>query len=569
MALDVPVPGVTPGPTYATQISNDLLKIDAHNHALGNGAPIGLITDHGLYLDSAQSLGVLLDVTSLTMGPLGLKVASIGGFLSIGAPTVANSNGLYFDGSVLSSTPADLTNPGHATATAQTFGGAKTFAAGVYTALVSALVGAGTEIVGQLAAGDTGTDVTINTINARAAGNLFAISNANTPLLEVDYTGLLTVTGISNTSAYHQTAGGFYTDAINTQTATTLTLTSTVADSGTAKAFLLDTSTSLATAGARLLSIANGGVEYLYVDYTGKLFVPTVSSSSSTTLAFVDTISDGATSVAFSFDTAATLSTVGSKILQILTGGIEVAHFSPVGLVVNDIHSRELSTLALVSTVADGATANAFTFDTTTALSTVGAKILQILTGGTEVAHFSPVGLVVNDIHARTLSTLALVSTVADGATANAFTFDTATALSTAGSKLATWSNNAVLQSYLDFKGGLNCLFGRVAAAQDSGAPTNAGSVTFDAMTGNSVVYTAGTGVAAFTINDPTNPFKGQTVTFIVSNASGGVLVTTWGTAFKMATWVDAADGFQAAITFCYNGTNWVEISRSATTVPN
>lgn len=40
MGLTIPTPGVTPGPTYATEISNDLVIIDAHNHTAGNGVQV-------------------------------------------------------------------------------------------------------------------------------------------------------------------------------------------------------------------------------------------------------------------------------------------------------------------------------------------------------------------------------------------------------------------------------------------------------------------------------------------------------------------------------------------------
>lgn len=49
MGLTVPTPGVTPGPTYATNISNDLVIIDAHNHTPGNGV---LVPTAGLNINA-------------------------------------------------------------------------------------------------------------------------------------------------------------------------------------------------------------------------------------------------------------------------------------------------------------------------------------------------------------------------------------------------------------------------------------------------------------------------------------------------------------------------------------
>ena len=79
------------------------------------------------------------------------------------------------------------------------------------------------------------------------------------------------------------------------------------------------------------------------------------------------------------------------------------------------------------------------------------------------------------------------------------------------------------------------------------------------------------TNSTAFTIANPLYPIlDGQTITFTIKNTSGGALGTaTWGALYKLATWTQPATGFNRSITFTFNGTNFVELSRTAADVPN
>lgn len=86
---------------------------------------------------------------------------------------------------------------------------------------------------------------------------------------------------------------------------------------------------------------------------------------------------------------------------------------------------------------------------------------------------------------------------------------------------------------------------------------------------GNRSIITATDGTA-FTIAAPTNPLDGQVLTITIRNTSGGALgVATWNAVYKMAAWTQPATGFSRSITFQYNGTNWVEVSRTPADVPN
>lgn len=84
----------------------------------------------------------------------------------------------------------------------------------------------------------------------------------------------------------------------------------------------------------------------------------------------------------------------------------------------------------------------------------------------------------------------------------------------------------------------------------------------------------------AFTVNAPTfdgaamdgaNPgHTGFQWTLTIRNASGGALgAATFNAAFRLAAWTQPANGFSRSITFQWNGTQHVEVSRTAADVPN
>lgn len=102
-------------------------------------------------------------------------------------------------------------------------------------------------------------------------------------------------------------------------------------------------------------------------------------------------------------------------------------------------------------------------------------------------------------------------------------------------------------------------------------APTvsGAGTLAVDASSGNfqSVAVTT---TSAFTIGNPTNAVSGQTITFQIRNQSGGALGTiTWDTLYMLASFTNPANGFNRSITFWYNGSKWIEISRTSADVAN
>lgn len=76
------------------------------------------------------------------------------------------------------------------------------------------------------------------------------------------------------------------------------------------------------------------------------------------------------------------------------------------------------------------------------------------------------------------------------------------------------------------------------------------------------------TGGSAVTIDAPTDSFQ-KRITITIRNTSAGALgALTW-TAYKMAAWTQPAAGFSRSIMFDYDGTNWIEVARTAADVPN
>lgn len=99
--------------------------------------------------------------------------------------------------------------------------------------------------------------------------------------------------------------------------------------------------------------------------------------------------------------------------------------------------------------------------------------------------------------------------------------------------------------------------------------PTYGASVAINAALGNAFAVTV-TDANAFTIANPTAGGTGQVITVMLRNASGGAMgVVTWGTSYKLAAWTNPANGQSRSVSFLYDGSNWVEISRTPNDAPN
>jgi len=102
-----------------------------------------------------------------------------------------------------------------------------------------------------------------------------------------------------------------------------------------------------------------------------------------------------------------------------------------------------------------------------------------------------------------------------------------------------------------------------------SESPTYGATVGLNTVIANEF-YINVTNGTAFTIDNPLFAEPGMVITVTIKNTSGGAVGTvTWNTKFKLSTWTSPATGYNRSITFSYNGTNWVEVSRTTADVPN
>lgn len=88
----------------------------------------------------------------------------------------------------------------------------------------------------------------------------------------------------------------------------------------------------------------------------------------------------------------------------------------------------------------------------------------------------------------------------------------------------------------------------------------------------SSVVSLTATSNAAFTFGVPAHLVRGQIVTFLIRNTSGVALSATnpfSNAIFKLSAWTQPGTGSSRSISYLYDGTNLVEVSRTAADVPN
>lgn len=93
--------------------------------------------------------------------------------------------------------------------------------------------------------------------------------------------------------------------------------------------------------------------------------------------------------------------------------------------------------------------------------------------------------------------------------------------------------------------------------------------IATDASLANHFTITVTDGVA-FAISAPTNLAAGKQITYTIRNTSGGAVgAITWNAVFKMASFTTPATANNRSITFVYDGTNLVELHKTAADVPN
>jgi len=99
-------------------------------------------------------------------------------------------------------------------------------------------------------------------------------------------------------------------------------------------------------------------------------------------------------------------------------------------------------------------------------------------------------------------------------------------------------------------------------------AVSQPGTLTPNCGFADQYIVTMSTG-NAMGVAAPLNGYS-KLLTITLKNTSGGALGSiVWNAIYKLAAWTSPATGFSRSITFCYDGSNWIEISRTAADVPN
>ncbi|MFN7729740.1 MAG: beta strand repeat-containing protein [Bdellovibrio sp.] len=345
------------------------------------------------------------------------------------------------------------------------------------------------------------------------------------------------------------------------QTLSAGTMTSNVANSGTAVAFTMNSSANYTTAGAKLLSIANNSVEKLAVTKDGDLMIngSTVLSSTGAWSGGIVPASKGGTG--FDGSTAAngripigngagyTLANITQNTNQGVTitngaGSIMLDTAQDIRATASPTFmGQTLSAGTLTSTVANGVAAKAFTLNTSAAYTT-SANLLSVQNNG--VDRFS----VVQDGSLLTTSGQT-TSSVADGGTAKAFTLNTSTNYTNAGAKLLSIANNSVEKLAVTKDGDLmingSTVLSSTGAWSGGIVPASKGGTGVDGSTatngflpiGNGAGYTlagiTGTtnrisvsnGAGSITLSGPQDIHSGASPTFVGQTLSAGTMTST------------------------------------------
>ncbi len=146
-----------------------------------------------------------------------------------------------------------------------------------------------------------------------------------------------------------------------------------------------------------------------------------------------------------------------------------------------------------------------------------------------------------------------------------------------AATQIIEWMGGAIFNGPVTATGGITATGGTFNVARVTGTlvvVVYGAAPVIDSSLGNDFVMTITDGVA-LVVAAPTNPPAAgqcQDISFTVRNASGGAHgALTWNAAFKtQATAFSAvANGQSRTVFFRWNGTNWVELVRTAADVAN
>jgi hypothetical protein len=218
-----------------------------------------------------------------------------------------------------------------------------------------------------------------------AGAKLLSVQNNGVEQASIDRLGIIAAAGGFTTTA-NSYLGPITANSLVASAPSTLSLTSQKADGASAVGIVLNNSVTMATAGAKLLSIQNNGVEKAYVDKDGYLSAPSLKLFST---AFVPQVA-GDDYIRFWIDKS--LSTDTPELKWRRDNGGDVFFGTPVRVSVGSsvfagplllggssiLGINGVAALSLRGSSADGVSAVGVVIDNSTSLATTGSKILSI-----------------------------------------------------------------------------------------------------------------------------------------------------------------------------------------------
>ena len=225
-------------------------------------------------------------------------------------------------------------------------------------------------IKGSATAGDSSSDVYVDTTNTRTAGSLLALRNNTVEKLTVDYNGT-----IRGSTAQHLPVSVIGSTLTN----------------GSSVGVILDNSTSLTTNGDKTVSIRNAGSEVAYCDLNGQfvsnqgfkgptLSVNTWQPLNTTNLLINGNATNISTAAILDIDNTINLTVAGAKLLRLNNNEIEKLAIDKDGVVLAP------STLTIKGSAATTGTAVGVVLDNTVNLTTAGDKLLSVRNATVEKA---------------------------------------------------------------------------------------------------------------------------------------------------------------------------------------
>lgn len=133
------------------------------------------------------------------------------------------------------------------------------------------------------------------------------------------------------------------------------------------------------------------------------------------------------------------------------------------------------------------------------------------------------------------------------------------------GAATVTLQRNRTFLNKANVMSGTLLIDGLVQIGTSAGA-----TLVADAQATRQYVVTCSVATTAWTHGAPINPTSDAAITYTVKNTSAGALGTlAWNAIFKMAAWTQPGAATSRSITFRFDGTNWVEVSRTPADVAN